>query len=408
MEPEIRPIAPDEFAAFVRTDAAAFGVHLNDDEIARARPSFELDRSLAAFADGRIVATTGAYSFDLTLPGPATLPIAGVSYVAVLPTHRRQGLLRRLMRRQLDDLRARGEAVAVLTASESSIYGRFGYGPATSVAYFEITRTHAAFARPFDSGGRLRLLDHVAAFEALLDVYDRVRRRQPGALSRGPEKWRELLSYPSGTEDAAARLFYVVHNSGGRPDGVAVYSVENRWSEGLPDGLLLVRELFAETPGAYAALWRYCLDADLIGTIKAERRPVDEPLRWLLAEPRRLRVTRWSDDLWLRLVDVPAALAARRYAASGSVVLDVRDEFCPWNNGRYRLDGDPTGAACRPTTAPADLALDVADLAAVYLGGVRFGPLASAGRVGELMPGALARADALFVADPAPWCATAF
>ena len=409
MEPEIRPITADEFAAFVRTDATAFSDHISDDEIARTRQTFELERSLAAFADGEIAATTAAYSFELALPGPTTLPIAGVSYVAVLPTHRRQGLLRRLMRRQLDDLRARGEAVAALTASESGIYGRFGYGAATDVIYCEIARTHAAFARPTESSGRLRLCDHVAAFEVLIDVYNRVRMRQPGAVSRGMDAWREILRYPNGTEEAAARLFYAVHESAqGHADGIAVYGVENNWADGLPANTLHVRELFAATPRAYAALWRFCLDTDLVGTIKAQKRPVDEPLRWLLAEPRRLRVTRWTDDLWLRLVDVPAALAARRYATNGGIVLDVYDAFCPWNTGRYYLDGGTEGATCRPTTAPADLALDVADLGAAYLGGTRLGALARAGRVSELTTGALQRAEALFATDPAPWCATPF
>ena len=194
----------------------------------------------------------------------------------------------------------------------------------------------------------------------------------------------------------------------GQVDGAAYYRVQSRWEDGLPAGTLLLRELIAVTPEAHAALWRYCLNVDLVQTVRATVRPVDEPLRWLLAEPRRLRTTALYDDLWVRLVDIPAALAARRYATTGRLVLDVADPFCPENAGRYELEAGPDGAACRPTTAAADLALDVADLGAAYLGGVRFGTLAQAGRVAELETEALARADALFTSEPAPWCATPF
>lgn len=408
-ELELRPITADELPAFVRADATAFGVHVTDEQIARTRAAFELDRSLAVFDHGAIVATTTAFSFTLTLPGLTTLPVAGVSYVTVLPTHRRQGLLRRLMQRQIDDVAARGEAISVLTSSESSIYGRFGYGPATSVIHVEIERDRAAFARPLGRDTHIRLLDHTAAFDLLREVYDRVRQRQPGGLNRTDATWHEILRHPYEKEDTEKKLFYAAAESAsGEVEGMAVYEVENRWSDGLPNGLLTVRELFAVTPAAYAALWRFCLDVDLIGTIRAVARPVDEALRWLLAEPRRLRTTRWTDDLWLRLVDVPVALAARRYAGTGGIVLDVRDAFCPRNAGRYALDGGPDGATCRATTTAADLALDVADLGAAYLGGVSFSTLARAGRVEELTPGALRRADALFASEPAPWCATPF
>ncbi len=409
MDSEIRPTTADEFDALVRLADVAFGNRPSDDEIASWRAQWEVDRSLAVYDGGRVVASAGAHSFELTLPGLTMLPVAGVTAVAVLPTHRRRGLLRALMRRQLADIRGRGEALAILTCSESSIYGRFGYGLATSVINVEIDRRHGGFARPWELAGRVSLIDHEAAMVALPTLYERARRLRPGALNRSPERWKLLLRNPAGPMDGGGPRFYVTYTArSGQVDGAAYYRVQSRWEDGLPAGTLLLRELIALTPEAHAALWRYCLNVDLVQTVRATGRPVDEPLRWLLAEPRRLRTMALYDDLWVRLVDIPLALAARRYATTGRLVLDVADPFCPENAGRYELEAGSEGAACRPTTAAADLALDVADLGAAYLGGVRFGTLAQAGRVTELTPEALAHADALFTSEPAPWCATPF
>ncbi len=409
MQLDIRPITPDEFAQFRRVDNAAFGEVPGEDTLGEARRGFEFDRGLAAFDAGRIVGTAGAYSFDLTLPGLATLPVAGVSWVGVLPTHRRRGILRQLMRRQLDDVRARGEAVAILTASESGIYGRFGYGLGTSHVSFELDRRHGALAHAPEGSGQLTLVDHDAAVDLLPRLYDQARRRQPGAINRNEARWAGIMSQPNASMgDLSPRFFVTYESAPGQVDGVLVYRVRGQWDNGLAAGALVVRELIALTTEARAALWRYCLSVDLIASVRAERWPLDEPLRWMLVDPRRLRVTSINDDLWVRLVDIPAALAARSYGAADHLVLAVRDPFIESNTGRYALDAGTDGAACQVTTAEPDLALDVADLGAAYLGGVRVATLARAGRVAELTPGALRRADALFVSDPPPYCGTGF
>jgi predicted acetyltransferase len=191
-------------------------------------------------------------------------------------------------------------------------------------------------------------------------------------------------------------------------DGFVSYRVAGKWEDGFPTGSLLINDLFTTTPDAYSALWHYCLNVDLVTVVRAPNRSLDEPLRWLLADPRRLRVTRQHDFLWVRLLDVPRALAARRYMAADHLVLEVADAFCPANGGRYALEGGPDGAVCRATSAAADLRLGAEELGAVYLGGARFSTLARAGRVVEARPGALRRADALFAAEPLPWCATDF
>ncbi len=418
MTTEIRPIEPDEFAAFRRVNDAAFGWQPSDEDIEAGRPLLEADRTLAAYDAGRIVATAAAFSFALTLPGlvstgpdttSPTASVAGVTGVGVLPMHRRRGLLRALMRRQLDDVRARGESIAVLTSSESIIYGRFGYGLATSVLGIDIDPRHGAFAHPVEYPGHLTLLDHRAATELLPAVYDRWRRQQPGALDRSEARWRHTLRGARAPQDGASAIFCVAYEPApGQVDGVAIYRVRGQWTDGIGGGALLLRELFAVTPVAYAALWQYLLGVDLVNSVQCSNRPVDEPLRWLLADPRRLRMTRRTDDLWVRVVDVPAALAARRYGVEDGLVLEISDPFLPANAGRYALEAGPNEAVCRPTTAAADLALSVADLGAIFLGGVRPSALAYAGRIVEQSTDALRRADALFAADRAPYCGTPF
>jgi len=409
MEFEIRPITGDEFPVYVRALETAFGSEGSDEEIEAERPLFELDRSLAVFDAGRIVATAGAYSFSLTVPGPASCAAAGVTAVGVLPTHRRRGILRAMMARQLDDVYARGEALAILLASESVIYGRFGYGLSTSQLTLEIHRQYNTFARPIDTPGRLDLIGREEAIRVLPQVYDRVRPLQPGAVSRSLAWWEKHLRDIEKYRGGMSQRFYVTYrNAAGEADGYVCYRIKNDWGDGGPNCTLVIVELMTVTPEARAALWQYCLNVDLVTTVRAMNCPVDEPLRWMLADPRRLQVTRYGDWLWTRLVDIPAALAGRRYSTDGEIVFDVTDAFRPQSNARYRLVGGPEGAECRPTDRSADLALGVADLGAVYLGGASFCSLARAGRVEELTPRALRCADALFDWEPAPWCATMF
>ena len=408
---EIRPAAPDELPDLVRADWAAFGNRPTATQIDHAREFVELDRMGVAADGDRIVGTTGALSLELTVPGPAVVPTAGITYVGVVPTHRRQGILTALMARVLDDAAARGEPVSALLASEGAIYRRFGYGIAVPITSVEIERAHAALRRPVDLNGRMRLVDPDAMADELPPIYDRYRRRQPGEIGRTPQYWASLLRAPEGPprDGAGPRFAVVCDDQRGAAGGYLAYRLRQSWDDGLPGHTLAIDELIALDPEVRAALWQYCFRVDLVRLVSAWNVPPDEPLRWMLTDPRRLRVTNVKDFLWVRLLDVAAALAARTYGAAGSAVIDVADSCRKDVPGRYRLDAGEDGTAtCRRTDDLPDLALDVAELGAAYLGGVRLTTLQRAGLVSEITPGAVARADALFATPTAPACLTGF
>jgi predicted acetyltransferase len=395
---DIRPVTADEVPLFLRADANGFGYHLEDEDLAWVRQLFEPDRSLAVFDAGRLVATAGIISQQLTAPGGRSVPMAGVSWVTVAPTHRRKGILRQMMRRQLDDLHESGEALVGLTASESLIYGRFGYGQASSMQTVRIATRLSAFSRPVDDGGRFTLLDPAAASKILPDLHERIRLGQNGDNSRDDAWWSVFLSDPKMMRNDRSALFLVLHEAAaGEPDGYAAWRIKDLDSE---DGNeLFLEDLRALSAETEAALWRFVLDIDLVGEVVAGHRPVDDPLRWRLLDPRRVLVTAQWDMLWLRLVDVAAGLGARVYATDDELTLDLTDEFCPWNTGTWHL----AGGSCSRVTRAADLSLTARDLGAAFLGGVGFSTLARAGRVAELRPGALRRADAMFAAERLPW-----
>jgi predicted acetyltransferase len=407
---EIRPVTEDEFPAFVAAEHVAFSEELKPERLEAIRAIAEIDRTLAAFDRGRIVGTAGAGSWELTVPGPAIVPAATITAVAVLPTHRRRGVLTALMARQLDDVLDRGEAVAVLTASESIIYGRFGYGLATWAMAFAIDRLHAGLARPVGVDGRVVMLDKDEAAKRIPDLYEELRHRHLGALSRPPGWWADYFRDPEDDRYGASSRFYALHESDtGEADGFVAYRVKKSWmDDGVPAGETQVYELYGAGPAVRTALWQFCLGVDLTATLSCSNAPIDEPLRWMLSDPRRLRVTGVADWLWARLVDIPAALGARRYTSPVRLVLDVEDSFKPHNTGRYELVAGPDGAECQRTDSEPDLALSVADLGALYLGGVGCTALARAGRIEERRPGALAAGDALFTTADAPWCSTEF
>jgi len=385
----------------------AFGAPLpTDEELAVSREITEFDRTLAFFEGPEIVATAGIFSYEMTVPGGA-LPCAGVTRVSVLSTHRRRGLLTGMMRRQLDDMHQRGEPLAALYASEAPIYGRFGYGLATYQAAVEIDRSHAAFAKELSASGRLAMVDVPTAVGAFTRIWEQARRNQPGML-RLDERWmRSELADLELHREGASPHYRVLYQTDDNPSGFAVYRIKLAWDASGPNGALRLEMLVAATAEAYAALWRHLLDVDLMARVSAEMRPVDEPLRFLLADSRQPK-TRIEDGIWLRLVDVERALAGRRYAVDGGLVLRVHDQFCPWNDGQFELNGGPGGAEARRTTASPDLELDVAELGAVYLSGNRFRALQQARQIKELRPDSVARADAMFATDRAPWCPNHF
>jgi predicted acetyltransferase len=366
--------------------------------------NFELERMLAAFDDGTIVGGAGAFSLRMTVPGGAALPAAGTTVVGVLPTHRRRGIFRSMMRAHLDDVRDRGEPLAVLWASEETIYGRYGYGLASLSIEFEIARVYGDFRPGSEPVGQVRLVDAEAAAALMPPVYEAVQRMTPGMCERSSSWWAErlLLDLPEFRGGGGPKL-YAILEVDGRPEAYAIYRMYVTFGRLGPETTVRTIEVVGATPEANLSIWRYLLDVDWTEKLVAQLLPIEHPFLLLLARLNLSRPT-VSDGLWVRLVDVGAALSGRSYTGGGAVVLDVRDDFCSWNAGRWRLED---GAAVR-TDADADLALDVSDLASVYLGGFTFRELRQARRVEELRDGAISRADAIFRSDTAPWCPEIF
>ncbi|MEN3278996.1 MAG: hypothetical protein V7607_136 [Solirubrobacteraceae bacterium] len=394
---QLRPATREEFDDFSRAAMSAFHREYTDADRERYQHIDEPERSLAWFDDERIVATTMAFTRRVTVPG-AEVPCAGVTAVAVVPTHRRRGLLTAMMRRQLDDIRAAGEPIAALWASEGAIYGRFGFGVGAANVRLAAGRPAARLAAPPPAGDPLRAGpagDHV---EAMREIHDSVRQARPGMLARPGPWWQDRLFDPESTRGGAEPLRAVVTQG-----AYAMYAVRPDFTDDGPAGEVKVRELVAATAEARAVLWEFLLDQDLTRTIGWEMAPLDEPLWLMVADPRSVRRT-IGDGLWVRVVDVAAALSARTYSGDVDVVLEISDAFCPWNEGRYRI----SGGACERTDASPDLALDATALGAAYLGGTTLNELAAAGRVRELRGGALARASAAFRGDVAPWCPELF
>ena len=353
-----------------------------------------------ALDDGAIVGGAGAFQFDLTIPG-GPVRTAGVTVVGVLPSHRRRGILRELMRAQLDDIQARGEPLAALWASEASIYRRYGYGLASLCGDLDVPRTHAAFVRPVERKGTVRIVDREEALTLCPPIYERACAETPGMFARSRIWWdARVLEDSEWRRAGGGELSIAVLEEGGSPQAYALYRLNFSYDDGVPTGAVVVLEAFGATPEAEIAIWRYLLDIDWMARIEASLLPLDHPLLLLAAEPGRLRF-RVGDGIFLRLVDVGAALAARSFVTDDSLVLEVADTFCPWNDARFTVRG-------QKTMEEPDLRLPVDALASTYLGGFTFRQLARVGGVEEVSEGALARADALFRADRAPWCPEIF
>jgi len=401
VEIDVRPFEGDR-RAFLNSIGIGFGDHLSDEAAPIWESVLEFDRAIAAYDGDRIVGNAAAISFDLTVPG-GVLPVAGVTTVGVQPTHRRRGALRRMMRLQIDDVHRRGEPLAVLWASEGGIYQRFGYGLASLKASVKVDRHRNAFRRTHDFSGQIRMVSDDEARVAFPPILESVRATRPGFFSHSPEFWNaEVFYFPEKWRKGRGAPFNVLHDVSGTVDGYARYAIR-----GGDASEVSVLDLLAATPAAHLDLWRYLLDIDLMSRVESWNNAVDDPILLAAAEPRKLEMT-LGDALWLRIVDLPPALAARRYRGDGRVVLEVADEFCPWNDGRWSLTVEAGIPYVEPTTDSADLACDVTDVAAAYLGGFSFAQLAAAGRTGELAPGGVERADALFRTDRAPWCPRPF
>ncbi len=399
---EIRVPADDELRAAMTAAESAFGSEVEDEDWEREQKILPASRSLAAYDNGKPVGLAAAYSFDLTIPG-GQLPCAGVTWVGVLPSHRRRGILRDFMRKQLDDVHAWGEPIAALWASEASIYGRFGYGlAAPGVA---AKSNPSRFALKADDGPKaiVRLTDAEEAFALFPPVYERARSGRAGMLTRSETWWKELrLADPKAWRRGASQKFYAAAEVNGVVEGYTTYRVKSEWEDGFPRGEVRVVDLFATSGAVERDLWRFLHGVDLIVKVDVFSLDPASSLFLSVRDPRALGL-RLGDGLWLRLVDLDASLRARSYKPGASVVLEVRDELCPWNAGRYRV-GDDAGR----TDDTADLALDTADLAAAYLGAFDFHRLARSGLVEERVEGALEAATLLFRTDLPPYCPEVF
>jgi predicted acetyltransferase len=361
----------------------------------------------AAYEGDLFVGTAADVPLTLTVPG-AELPAAGVTFVGVLPTHRRRGILNQLMRTELDAIVARGEPLAILWSSEEPIYGRYGYGMATVRISIEAERDRMRFRGDPTPFGRVRLVDEEEAARILPPIYERVRRERPGMFTRSEAWWREYrLPDPEHHRDGAGPRYFAVLELDGADEAYARYRVKDDWQDGITASSLRVIEAVATSPLADRELWRYLFGVDLVQKIQCFLLPVDHPLFLLVTEPRRLR-PRAGDGLWLRIVDVQRALSERTYAAVGAVSLELADAFLPANAGVWRLEVSGGEARVSPSDDEPELRLDVADLGSAYLGGFTFAQLARALRVEELAEGALERADDLFRTRSAPWCPEIF
>ena len=378
-----------------------FGAAPTEEQLERFSKVLPHERMHAGIADGQIVGGAGAFPFEMSVPG-GTIACGGVTVVGVSPTHRRRGVLRTMMDAQLRDIHERGEPIAALWASEETIYGRFGYGIAAWSGEIKLGREWTAYAQPFERRGQVRLVTPEEGAVLFPPVWNALMCERPGVFQRTKEWW-ELRRLRMPDEEKANPRRFAALELDGSVQGYAVYRQFPSWAEGSTSARLEVSEVVGANSGATAEIWRFVLDIDWYATLEASLLPVDHPLFLLLATPRRMKF-RVGDSLWVRLVDVGAALSGRQYASDGSIVIDVHDAVCPWNEGRWKLDG---GKASR-TDDDAELALGVDALGSAYLGAVSFSELWNAGRVEELAEGAIRRADALFCWRPLPWCPEIF
>ncbi|WP_328747506.1 GNAT family N-acetyltransferase [Streptomyces sp. NBC_00285] len=404
MGTDLRVLRQDDWDEWYDNLIRAFGgVPESAEERELFRELTAYDRSIGAWDGDRWVGTAGAFRFRLTVPGGASVPAAGVTMVSVAGTHRRRGVLTSMMRRQLDDVHAWGEPLAVLTASEPVIYGRFGYGVGTYHLNADIDTTRVRLSVPPGTDDvQLRYAAPADVLDACEAVYAQLVSRRPGMVARVPGWERLWLLDPESERDGASPLQCVVAERDGEVVGFVRFRVKAEWEAAGPKGTVVVSDLDALDPAVHGALWRFLFDLDLTSRIEVKRRPVDEPWQYLVSDVRRCSLL-VRDALHVRLVDVGAALQSRTYQAPVDLVLEVEDAFCPWNSGRWRLSGDTKGASCERTTDSADLALSVRELGAAYLGGVSLASLAAAGLVREVRQGALAQAAVGFGSAVAPW-----
>ena len=401
---ELRPVTVDEYEEWMGAMRRGFGgdpgINLTlHHPVTGAAPWTEFERSVAAIDGSEMVGTSHSYKLTISVPGGDRLPLGGISHVCVQPTHTRRGILTSMMRMQLNDFHEWGEPLSALNSSETIIYGRYGYSTACFREDWEIDRQYTAFTDSAEPRGHTEFIPSEKVGELFPEVFDRAMAGRPGVVTRTRAEWGLYVADPERPRRGMSAYFNVAYIRDGRIDGYAIYRVQG--------DTLKVFELISVTDEAYSALWRFCFSVDLRTKFIADKRPLDDPMPWMLADPRRLR-RKVQDNYWLRLVDARVALEGRTYRTEGSLVFEFTDSVCPWNEGRLKLEAGPDGARCTPTTESPDIGMSVKEMGSTYLGGIRFSTLARAGLVEEYSEGALERADLTFSDELLPWAPSAW
>ncbi|MFG3498599.1 GNAT family N-acetyltransferase [Streptomyces sp. NPDC047928] len=412
--PVVRTVSESEFPDWLSALNVGFlrPPTVPDEEVAVRRPHMDLVRALGAFDAGRCVATFRSFAQELSVVGGASVPASAVTNVTVSPTHRRRGLLSRMMATELAAAKERGEAVATLISAEYPIYGRYGFGPAAWMTEWKVDLRRAGLdprrSGPAD-GGRIDLVDGAAVRGFGPALHDRLRVLRQGVVSRTPRNWERATGVGLVPADNWSEPFHATYRSAsGELEGYVAYAADATWDDGKqPLNTATVRDLIAVTPAAERALWHFVFSVDWVTFVRSGSRAPDDLLPLLLPDPRAARVVTHADLLWVRILDVVRALEARTYGASGALVLDLRDP-AGLAGGRFLLEASPEGGACAPTTREPDLVMDIAELATLYLGDESVARLVALGRVAEAAPGAAARADVLLRAPRRAWCPDIF
>ncbi|MFE7166871.1 GNAT family N-acetyltransferase [Streptomyces sp. NPDC057616] len=410
---DVRPITEAELPEWLRAVKTGFlqTPTVSDKELEARRERFEESRYLGAFDGGRCVATFRSFEQEVTAVGGNPVTADAISGVTVTATHRRRGLLTRMMSQDLAAAKERGDCVATLIAAEYPIYGRYGFGPATSVAEWTVDVPRAGLDARWsgpEDGGRIDLVSGEEVRKIGPELHDRVRAATPGVVSRSDWWWR-LNTGVLGLDPKWTEPFYAVYRAAnGEVEGLAAYVVDDKWGDAMqPQDTATVRELIAATPAAQRALWHYLCSIDWVTYVKSGPRAPDDLLPLFLPDARAARITSVGDWLWVRILDVVRALESRTYEGAGSLVLEVADR-AGLTGGRYRLEASAQGASCTPTTESAELTLDVGDLARLWLGDESVTRLVALGRVQEERAGAALVGDALLRTSRRPWCPDMF
>ncbi len=389
---ELRASTWDDFPSVKVINARGENGYRSQVDFDAHRLVFTPDRSIMAFDGKNMVGNALSYEMDMYIPGGIS-KIAAVASVSVQATHRRKGINRSIMKYQLEDIHSRQEPLAVLQASESIIYGRYGYGMASFESNLEIEKTRSAYAIDQVSEGQPYFIEESEAREIFPQIYAKAIENRVGMVSR-KENWWEFRFREPGLKGGDPKSWFIKYQKDGINDGYLRYTID--------DTELNIIELMASSHDAYSSLWRLCLDMDLVDIIKAEHRPVDEELKWMLADPRRL-VEHSCDRYWVRLVDVKKALSQRSYSIDGSLILEVKDSFLPWNQEVVELRSESGESSCATSNRNPDIVLSAGDLGAVYLGGINFSTLLAAGRIEEVTKGSVTKANHMFSTTRNPW-----